>query len=381
MCKIVSMERAQKQAVAKDLEEKMVLVSGPRQVGKTWLAKSLTTHWPGLYYLNFDYPPHKQIFIKSEWDRTAPLVVLDEIHKWGHWKTLLKGVFDAEGIPPRLLVTGSARLDVHRKGGDSLAGRYYHHRLLPFSVAELCSEMEPEEALNQLLRFGGFPEPLIKGNEVAARRWRRLYLERVIREDVRDFTQINEVEALALLVELLRERVGSPISYASLARDLQVSPHTVKRWVAVLESLYLVFRVTPFHRNIARAILKEPKIYFFDSGLVRGDRGAVLENVVAISLLKSACHREDVLGEEVRVHYIRDKEKREVDFVIVVDGRPAQLIEVKSSDATLAPALRRFAALLPDASAVQIVAKLKQAHTAGGIQIEPAASWLARLPT
>ncbi len=401
---MVDMDRPQKEDVARDLEEKMVFVSGPRQVGKTTLARSLADRWPDLYYLNFDHPDHKQTFIRREWDRKAALVVFDEVHKWPRWKTLLKGIYDTEGIPPRLLVTGSARLDAHRRGGDSLAGRYLLHRLLPLSVAELCTSMPPAEALEGLLRLGGFPEPFLKGSETGARRWRRGYLERIVREDVRDFGNVGDLQALAMLVELLRERVGSPVSFASVARDLQVSPHTVKRWVGILESLYILFRVTPYHRNIARAILKEPKIYFYDCGLVRGDAGAVLENLVAVSLLKALCYREDTepgrradtfvachllkaaepwtdQGHgDFGLHYIRDKEKREVDFAVVVEGKVEQLVEVKHAESNLHPALRRFAALFPDAVPVQLVQKLKRPLTAQGVQVEPAATWLSRLP-
>ncbi len=377
---MVDMDRPQKEDVARDLEEKMVFVSGPRQVGKTTLARSLADRWPDLYYLNFDHPDHKQTFIRREWDRKAALVVFDEVHKWPRWKTLLKGIYDTEGIPPRLLVTGSARLDAHRRGGDSLAGRYLLHRLLPLSVAELCTSMPPAEALEGLLRLGGFPEPFLKGSETGARRWRRGYLERIVREDVRDFGNVGDLQALAMLVELLRERVGSPVSFASVARDLQVSPHTVKRWVGILESLYILFRVTPYHRNIARAILKEPKIYFYDCGLVRGDAGAVLENLVAVSLLKALCYREDTEGIQASLHYIRDKEKREVDFAVVVEGKVEQLVEVKHAESNLHPALRRFAALFPDAVPVQLVQKLKRPLTAQGVQVEPAATWLSRLP-
>jgi len=377
---MVTMERARKQFVANDLEQKMVFLSGPRQVGKTTLAKSLVDRWPSLYYLNFDSADDRRIVLKRRWDRQAPLVVFDEIHKWSGWKRMLKGVYDTEGIPPRILVTGSARLDLYRKGGDSLAGRYFLHRLLPLSVAELKGAMDPVEALDQLMALGGFPEPFLRGTETRARRWRKLYLERLLREDVRDISDIADIHSLSLLVELLRERVGSPLSFASLARVLQVSPHTVRRWLEVLESIYLVFRVTPYHRNIARAVTKEPKVYFYDAGLVRGDPGAVLENVVAVCLLKAVRFREDTLGEDVRLHYLRDREKREVDFVLAVDGLANELIEVKRSDAGVTRGLNYFHQRLPEIPAVQLVARLPRPLSAGTIRVEPAASWLAELP-
>ncbi len=349
-------------------------------MGKATLARSLAERWPNLYYLNYDNPDHKLIFIRREWDRTAPLVVLDEVHKAPDWKTLLKGVYDTEGIPPRLLVTGSARVDAHRKGGDSLAGRYFAHRLLPLSVAELSGQFGAEQALDQLLVLGGFPEPFLKGSERAANRWRRLYIERLVREDVRDHGNVTDLEKLSMLLELLRERVGSPLSYASLAGDLQVSPHTIKHWVGVLESLYIVFRVTPYHRNVARAILKAPKVYFYDCALVRNGPGPTFENLAAVSLHKALSYREDNEGIQARLHYIRDKEKREVDFATVVDGRLQDLIEVKPSKDNVSAALRRFAHLFPGCDATQLVRDLDRNRSVDGIQVVGAAKWLAALP-
>lgn len=358
----------------------MVFLTGPRQVGKTTLARSYREQWPNLYYLNFDAQEDKRIFVRKEWDRSSALVVMDEIHKWRGWKTHLKGVYDTEGIPPRILVTGSARLDLVRRGGDSLTGRYFLHRLHPLSVAELRKDLTPDEALDQLMTLGGFPEPFLAGSESRAKRWRKLYADRVVREDVRDMASISDLQALIVLVELLRERVGSPVSYGSLARDLQISPHTVKRWIEVLESLYILYRVVPYHRNIARAILKEPKIYFYDSGLVRGDGDAVLENIVANGLLKANHYLEDTVGSEVRLHYLRDKEKREVDFVIHADGRLTQLIEVKLSAGNVGRGLAYYRSRFPHAGAFQLVRSLKKARTTAGIQVVPAARYLARLP-
>jgi len=374
------MERQQKDAIVKDLDKKYVFLTGPRQVGKTTLAKRLSSVWKGMYYLNFDLQEDKRIFVGKEWDRKAPLVVMDEVHKWKKWKTLLKGVYDAEGIPPRILVTGSARLDIYRRGGDSLAGRYFLHRLLPFSVAELKGAFKPREALELLMRFGGFPEPFMSQSETTAKRWRRQYLDRVIREDVRDLALVGDIQSLLLMVDMLRERVGSPVSYSSIAGDIQVSPHTVKRWIEVLEAMYIVFRVTPYHRNIARAILKEPKIYFFDTGLVRGDEGKVFENLVAVSLLKALQYKEDTEGLETRLHFLRDKEKREVDFVIVEEGKVKELIEVKFSEVAASRSLIYFSRLFKGASAVQVVHSQAKIRSISGVSVTPAAEWLSKLP-
>lgn len=364
--------------VAQDLDKKYVFVSGPRQVGKTTLAKSLKEIWGGLTYLNYDAGRDRSVMLKAEWDRRTPLVVFDEIHKYRRWKQLIKGVFDTEGIPPRLLVTGSARLDVYRRGGDSLAGRYVPFRLHPFSVRELVGHLGRQEALEAIMMFGGFPEPLIGQSEAAARRWRKLHFERIIREDIRDLEPIRDLNALALLVELLQERVTSRISMSSIAGDLQVSPHTIKHWNDVLEKMYLLFKVTPFHRNIARAILKEPKAYFYDAGAVKGDNGARLENAVACCLRKWIDFQVDSEGRDLSLHFLADKEKREVDFVIVEGKRPIQLIEVKWSEESPSPALRYYHERLR-VDAYQLVGKDVRPRTVSGITVEPAAAFLSRL--
>jgi predicted AAA+ superfamily ATPase len=239
--------------------------------------------------------------------------------------------------------------------------------------------LHPQEALEQIMKLGGFPEPFLSGSETRAKRWRKQYLERVVREDLQDLESIRDIQALLLLTELLRERVGSPISYKSLAEDIQVSPHTVKKWIGVLEKMYIVFSVTPYHKNIARAILKEPKIYFFDSGLVRGNGGVILENIVAVSLLKHLHFLEDTQGEDTQLHYLRDKEKREVDFVTVINGKVTNLIEVKLASDNLEQSLLYYHRRFPKVPSTQLVCSLDRARTVEGIQIEPAAKWLAGL--
>ncbi|MFH0763847.1 MAG: ATP-binding protein [Candidatus Omnitrophota bacterium] len=373
------MERLQSGIIAKDLDKKMVILAGPRQVGKTTLAKSLSAIWAGAEYLNWDAAKDRKIMLRQEWNRKAPLLILDEFHKLKNWKSRIKGIYDTEGIRPRILITGSARLDLYRRGGDSLAGRYFLHRLYPLSVRELKADAAPRDALQQIMTLGGFPEPFFSRSEEFSKRWRKQHLERIIREDVQDLEPIKNISSLFLLVDLLRERVGSRISYASLSEDLQVSPHTVKHWIQILEHMYVLFVVTPYHRNLARAILKEPKIYFYDTGAVIGDTGARLENAVAVCLRKWLHFLEDIKGSDVQLCYLKDKEKREVDFLVEIDRKTDLLIEVKVSDESLSQSLFHYHKKLKPRESVQLIQTAARARTTHGIFVTPAADWLAGL--
>lgn len=326
------MERYIEGRIKSDLDEKIVLLTGPRQVGKTWLSRRLYKS-DEVAYLNYDNESHRRIIMDQAWAKDVELIIFDELHKRKNWKRWIKGVFDVHGVRPRLLITGSARMDVWRKGGDSLAGRHHAHRLHPISIREAVLElgMTPDQAMSRLLSVGGFPEPFLKGEKAYAQRWRRSHLERIIKEDLMDLERVNDLKSLEILVQLLSERVGSPISMSSLARDLEVSPHTIKRWIGILESLYVIFVVRPWTAKISKSILKEPKIYFFDSARVRGDQSSQWENVVANHLFKLVQYRQDSFGENYELHYLRDKEKREVDFAVVHDRNINMMIEVKTS--------------------------------------------------
>jgi hypothetical protein len=295
------------------------------------------------------------------------------------WKTFLKGTFDSRPEDQAILVTGSSRLETFRQSGESLAGRYLHLRLHPLSVKELGSTLPPFEALEKLNRLGGFPEPFLSGSEEEASRWRNQYYTDLIREDILEFGRIQEIKAMRELVELLRVRVGSPLSYVSLAQDLQISPNTVKKYVSILESLYIVFLVRPFHRNVARSILREPKLYFYDSGYLKGDEGARLENTCAVCLLKHVQYLFDAQGKDTDLNYIRTKDGKDSDFVIVEEGSPQTLIEVKLSDRRPARSLAYFVGRFPSARAVQLVHHLHQEEHQGGVHILRAGDWLAGL--
>ena len=270
------MDRYLSEDVHRDLLKKMVILTGPRQVGKTWVAKALMKEFRRPQYLNYDSLADARIIKNQTWALDTDLLVLDEVHKMKDWKSSLKGTYDTRPEGQAILVTGSARLDTFRQGGESLAGRYFPYRLNPLSVKELKGSVEPREALRLLNHLGGFPEPFLSGSETEAARWRKQYFTDLVREDILEFGRIHEVKAIRLLVEMLRERVGSPISCTSLAGDLQVAPNTVRKYVDILESLCIIFLVRPFHANIARAVLKEPKAYFFDTGYVKGDEGLKL---------------------------------------------------------------------------------------------------------
>ena len=376
---MVNMKRNLEDVIRKDLGDKIVLLSGPRQVGKTTLARSLFPQ--NSEYFNIDNDEDRLLIRKNAWRRDCDLVIFDELHKLKNWKSWIKGVYDKEGVRPRLFVTGSARLDAYRRGGDSLAGRFYSYRLHPFSVAEVKEKHSADEALERILRFGGFPEQFLKASKTAAKRWRRSHADRILRDDLRDIASVRDIKGVATLVELLRQSVGSAISYDSLSRDLQVSPHTVKHWIGMLESLFILFVVTPYSRNIARSLLKQPKIYFYDTGFVKEDAGARFENAVACALLKRLHFIEDTAGEKCSLHYLRDKEKREVDFMTLRDGKPELLIETKLSKPEIFH-IQHFAGFLgKQVEALVLVKELKRELSLEGVKIKKASQWLQTLET
>ena len=368
------MKRHLEDKVKSDVDKKIVLLSGPRQVGRTTLAKAL---YPGTSEcFNMDNEEHRLLIKKTAWRRDCDLVIFDELHKVKKWKSWIKGIYDTEGVRPRLLVTGSARLDTYRKGGDSLAGRFYSYRLHPFSVAEVKDKISADTALEQIMRLGGFPEPFLKGSAEEAKRWRKSHVDRILRDDLRDVASIRDIRGLETLVELLRNSVGSTISFESLSRDLQVSPHTVKHWVGLLESLHVVFVVTPWSRNIARSLLKQPKVYFYDTGFIKEDEGARFENAVACALLKRLHFLEDTTGEKNLLYYLRDKQKREVDFLTVRDGKPEWLIEAKISGAETS-SLKHFSGFFEkQVESILLVKNLKRELFLQGIKVKKAAPWL-----
>ncbi len=357
--------------VGKDLARKMVFLTGPRQVGKTTLARGLPGAGRG--YLNWDVPEHRQRILRGQMP-PGKLWVLDEIHKHRTWRNLLKGLFDGRREGQKILVTGSARLDHYRRGGDSLQGRYHLLRLHPFSVAELGVR-----TLDDLLVLGGFPEPFLSGSEVEARRWSREYRSLLIHEEVRSLEQIVDLGNLELLAMQLPDRVGSPLSINALAEEIQVSHKTVSRWMSALERLFAVFRLAPLGAPLMRAVKKASKHYHLDWTLVDDD-GARFENLVACHLLKWVHHEQDTKGRDLELRYYRDRDGREVDFVVTDGRRPILLVECKHSDAGVDRGLHYLKSRYSKCEAWQISARGKRDHvTPDGIRVAPAVELLAGL--
>lgn len=372
------MDRYLKDPLAEEIDKKILLLSGPRQCGKKTLSKMLTADFQ---YINHDLAEHRLLLAEKSWDREKALIIFDELHKIHEWKSWLKGIYEVEGIPPGLMVTGSARLDAFRKVGDSLAGRHFQFRLHPIDLKEALaySDLQAPDLFTRLMAVGGFPEPFLNGTTRYYNRWKRSPIDLILKEDLLTLSAVRDIQSIETLIELLRSRVGSPVSSNSLARDLQKSPNTIQSWLKLLEDLYVIFRVTPYHKNIARSILKEPKFYFYDNGMVMGDDGIKLENLVACALLKEAHWCQDVEGEDYRLHYVRNKDGQEIDFLVTRANKPERLIEAKWADISLSPHFKKF---FPRAQLrrVQVVGELKQSKSYPSAErIEPAIKFLSEL--
>ncbi|NWG13782.1 MAG: ATP-binding protein [Acidobacteria bacterium] len=322
----------------------MVFIGGPRQVGKTTFALSLLKTHPKNEthpaYLNWDLGEHRERLLRGEVPAAESLVLLDEIHKFARWRSLVKGIYDTRKSKQSILVIGSARLDYYRKGGDSLQGRYHYYRLHPFSLRE-ADPGAHSATLDLLLRFGGFPEPFLAASVQEHRRWQREQLERVIHDDLRDLERVREVSMIELLLHHLPGCVGSPLSVKSLSELLQVAHETVERWLTILERLYVCFRISPYGAPRIRAVKKEKKLYFWDWSQTP-EGGLRLENLVASQLLKYCHWREDTEGHAMELRYLRDTDKREVDFVVLCDSRPEFAVECKTGERSVSPAAGYF---------------------------------------
>lgn len=368
------MFRKQKDQILKDITNKIVFITGPRQVGKTWLSMNIAEKFKNSVYLNYDRFEDRKIIETEGWLPNTEFLILDELHKMPDWNQYLKGVFDTKKPKLKILVTISARLDFFRQTGDSLAGRFFTHRLYPFSLGEIEGTGYAGE-IERLMARGGFPEPFLTDEETDSHRWRNHYIDGLIREDVLNFEKITDFKSLQLVLELLRNRVGSPISYTSIAGDVGIAPNTVKKYIHIFESLYIVFRVTPYSGNIARSLLKEPKIYFYDTGMVKGDEGVKFENLAALSFAKDAAAQEDLKGVKTSLHYLKTKEGKEVDFCYVENKKPRFFAEVKLSDNSISKNLLYFCEKY-NIPGIQLVKNLKRERKEGLIEIREAVSFL-----
>ena len=351
----------------------MAFVSGPRQVGKTTACRRLAD-----VYVNWDNIDDRELILAGparltprlglhRLSEALPVVLFDELHGFPRWKQLLKGMFDTYADRMRILVTGSSRLDVYRRGGDSLMGRYFLYRMHPFSVAETITTELPDttrilrpprpaaaEDFDALWVHGGYPEPFVRRDPRFSRRWQSLRLEQLVREDVRDLTRIQQLDQLALLVGLLAQRSGERLIYGNLARQVRVTVDTVRRWVATLCDMHLGFLVRPWFRNVSRSLRKEPKWYLRDWAAVE-DRGRRAETFIACHLLKAVEGWNDMGLGAFELGYLRDKEKREVDFLVARDGSPWFLAEAKYGGAVPSPTLGRYQDRLRAPFAFQVV--------------------------
>lgn len=391
-------------------EKQMIFLSGPRQTGKTTFVQDIAKSFSNSLYFNWDIISHKRRLIENpsfftelnRKDASQPLVMFDEIHKFRNWKNYLKGVYDEFSNQYKFLVLGSGRLDLYQKRGDSLAGRYFHMRMFPFTVSELSKHQRnfgdfiknPLEnfALNNknasfnlaqsLLRLSGFPEPFVKGKESFWSRWSANYIKQIIREDIRDSVDIKKPDILETLFSLLPSKVSSPVSINSLARDLGSNFESVDRWLSLFDDFYLTFRISPWSKKISRSILKEKKIYLYDYPEIP-NMAARFENMVAVELQR-AVHLWSELGYgRFSLHYLRNKNKEEVDFLISDRNEPIILIETKLSDEIPSKNLIKFQNFL-QIPAVQLVNKENvfkyKANAKQKILIITSSEWLASLP-
>ena len=360
--------------VAADLKRKMVFVAGPRQVGKTTLALSLPGARKG--YLNWDVVEHRERILRRELP-PATLWIFDEIHKYRGWRNYLKGLYDTRPTSQKILVTGSARLELYRYGGDSLQGRYHLLRLHPFSSAELG--LTTTGQLSDLLRLGGFPEPYFSGSEVEARRWSREYRNLLLREELGSLERVEDLGTLELLALRLPELVGAPLSLNALREALEVAHKTVARWLGILERLFAIYRLAPIGAPRIRAVKQIQKHYHFDWALVPQE-AAGFENLVAGHLLKWVHHQQDALGLDLDLRYFRDTDGREVDFVVLDRRNPVLMVECKLADAAVDRSLRYLKARFPAADAWQLSLKGKKDYrTPEGIRVAPALELLRNL--
>ncbi len=390
-------------------EKGMIFIAGPRQSGKTTLSKLIAHSYTNNYYFNWDIAEHRTLFFSNpaffedvrRKNSSTPLIILDEIHKYKDWKNYLKGIYDQFHENYQFIVSGSGRLDIYQKGGDSLAGRYYMFHLFPFTIAELgkrnisiesflkdplqinMDDVERNKKIwNTLSTLSGFPEPYLSGKLTTYRRWSNTYSRQLIREDIRDIVDIKSITDLETLYLLLPSKIGSPLSVMSLANDLKISYNTVRNWLNVFERFFLIFNISTWTKKIARAIHKERKYYLWDAPRIK-DLSARFENMVAVELYRAVTLWNDMGYGNFSLHFVKNKEKQEVDFLLANDNEPFLLVEAKMSDQQPSKSLQLFQRAL-NVPAVQLTNfgdsfKLIT-NNRNKILVAPAYQWLSQLP-
>lgn len=383
----------------------MVFLMGPRQVGKTTLSLEAAGEWPRYFYFNWDNSAERLLFLEGsdaiasqagidELTQEMPILIFDEIHKYGKWKNFLKGFFDKYEKKAKVIVTGSARLDVYKKGGDSLMGRYFYYRIHPLSVAEIVSPHLIEEEIRKipmpisdedwaaLLEHGGFPEPFVQRSKKFSKRLQSMRKDQLFREDIRDGTRIQELSQIELLAELLRMQAAQSMDYQSLAKKVGVTIDTIRRWIEVLKSFYYCFSIQPWSKNVSRSLIKEPKLYLWDWSLIE-EEGHRHENLVASHLLKAVHFWTDRGLGDFGLYYLRTKEKIETDFIVTKNGKPWFLVEVKTKVTGISPGLYRFQEETQAAHAFQVTFNLpyvqKNCFEEKGPILVPARTFLSQL--
>lgn len=371
------MKRYLEPFIVDDLAEKMVFLGGPRQVGKTTLALNLLGKEKS-NYLNWDIDENRESILKGEFPPNG-MLVFDEIHKNRRWRQLLKGLYDKGRVTRYrpILVTGSARLDFYRFGGDSLQGRYHYYRLHPLTLAELNTHSKSD--LVTLFELGGFPEPFLKSSKLSAARWSREYRTRLIRDDIVPVEEISDLAKMELLLLRLPELVGSPLSVNALREDLEVSFKTLRRWLDILERFYGVFRLAPFGNAKIKSVKKETKHYHYDWSQIEA-LGPRFENLVASHLLKWVHFKQDTEGLNLDLRFYRDTEQREIDFVLCNGSQPTHFIECKIGDDAISKSLYYIKKKFPKSEALQISLNgTKDIETTEGIRLMPARNFLSTL--
>lgn len=387
----------------------MIFLAGPRQAGKTTLAKIISGSFTNKLYFNWDIVAHRVRLLENPAffesvelkDQSTPLIVLDEIHKYKDWKNYLKGIFDQFQGRYKFLISGSGRLDLYQKGGDSLAGRYYLFHLWPFTISELGGQnrtiakfledplhitMKNRDKLREiwirLSVLSGFPEPYLSNKITTYRRWSNTYSKQLIREDIRDLTEIKSIGNIETLYHLLPSKIASPISIPSLACDLKVTYNSINSWLLAFERFFLVFSISPWSKRIARAIHKERKVYLWDIPKIK-EPSARFENMVAVELYRAVTVWNDLGYGQFALNFIKNKEQQEVDFLIVDGDEPVLLIEAKLADTSPSPVLIKFQNAL-NIPAVQLVNEgdgyRRFSNNSQPILVAPAFQWLAQLP-